>query len=89
MKNKNITIKKGAQVMNTIYKNTFNLEYVIQYEMLTLWKEISNIVLSEEQLEELGIKVDYQWNDNEIQLKVRDDKEQIRDFKVKLEVKYE
>jgi len=89
MKNKNITIKKGAKLMNTIYKNTFNLEYVIQYEMLTLWKEISDIVLSEQKLEDLGIKVDYQWNDNEIQLKVRDDKEQIRDFKVKLEVIYE
>lgn len=75
--------------MNTIYKNTFNLEYQIQNEMLSIWKEISEIVLSEQKLEDLGIKVDYQWNDNEIQLKVRDDKEQIRDFKVKLEVKYE
>ena len=75
--------------MNTIYKNTFNLEYQIQNEMLSIWKEISEIVLSEQMLEDLGIKVDYQWNDNEIQLKVRDDKEQIRDFKVKLEVKYE
>ena len=75
--------------MNTIYKNTFNLEYQIQNEMLSIWKEISEIVLSEQMLEDLGIKVNYQWNDNEIQLKVRDDKEQIRDFKVKLEVKYE
>ena len=75
--------------MNTIYKNTFNLEYQIQNEMLSIWKEISEIVLSEQMLEDLGIKVDYQWNDNEIQLKVRDDKEQIRDFKVKLEVRYE
>ena len=75
--------------MNTIYKNTFNLEYQIQNEMLSIWKEISEIVLSVQKLEDLGIKVDYQWNDNEVQLKVRDDKEQIRDFKVKLEVKYE
>jgi len=75
--------------MKTIYKYTFNLETNIKREMLSVWKEMSDVVLSEEQLKNFGISNNYEWNGDEIQLKVKDDQEQIRNFTIKLGVKYE